>query len=206
MVVPLFAIVLFAPLVSDDGLVNFFRRSIPLFDRVGHIDSVLVPKETKKVRELFEQAGVKPEEPINTLGIELLGWIPFDDANGNPVLRSRASRFSPAPTRLDLLPAGFASASDQEILRALCCPVSGQWLAADSPGWLLQIDGKVPRHQSSLRTNIHKRVRPSGVDGATSEAQVPRARTNNREAPTLQAKTANRHNFTCEKQRVANGT
>jgi hypothetical protein len=95
MVVPLFAIVLFAPLASDYGVVNFFRRSIPLFDRVGHIDSVLVPKEPEKVRELIEQAGVKPDEPINTLGIELLGWIPLDDANGNPVLRSEHPAFLP---------------------------------------------------------------------------------------------------------------
>ena len=95
LVVPFFAIVLFAPLASNYGLVNFLRESIPLFDRVGHIDSLLVPKETKKVRELFEQAGVKPDEAINTLGIELLGWIPFDDANGNPVLRSEHPAFLP---------------------------------------------------------------------------------------------------------------
>jgi hypothetical protein len=95
MVVPFFAIVLFAPLASDYGIAKFFRLSIPLFDRAGHIDSVLVPKETKKVRELFEQAGVKPWDPINTLGIELLGCIPFDDANGNPVLRSEHPAFLP---------------------------------------------------------------------------------------------------------------
>lgn len=101
MVVPLFAIVLFAPLASDSGIVNFFRLSRPLFDRVGHIDSVLVPEETTKVRELFEQAGVKPEEPINTLGIELLGWLPFHDVNGNPVLRSEHTAFLPLqPARL----------------------------------------------------------------------------------------------------------
>ena len=95
MVVPLFALVLFAPLASGHSIVNFFRRSIPLFDRVGHIDSVLVPKETQKVRELLQQAGVKPEDPINTLGIELLGWIPFDDVNGHPVLRSEHPAFLP---------------------------------------------------------------------------------------------------------------
>jgi hypothetical protein len=95
MVVPLFAMVLFAPLASDAGLVNFFRRSMPLFDRVGDIDSVLVPEEPKEVRELIAKAGVKPEDPINTMSIELLGRLPFDDANGNLVLRSEHRAFLP---------------------------------------------------------------------------------------------------------------
>ncbi len=95
MVVPFFAMVLFAPLASDYGLVNFFRGSISLFARVGHVDSVLVLEEPKEVRELLELAGVKPDEPINTLGIQLLGWIPFKDANGTPVLRSEHPAFLP---------------------------------------------------------------------------------------------------------------
>ncbi len=95
MVVPLFAIVLFAPLASDDGIVSFFRRSMPLFDRVGKVDSLLVPNETKEVLELLQQAGVKPEDPINILGIELLGRIPFRDASGNAVLRSEHRPFLP---------------------------------------------------------------------------------------------------------------
>ena len=185
MVVPLFAIMLFAPLASDDGLVNFVRRSIPLFDRVGHIDSVLVPKETKEVRELFEQAGVKPDEPINTLGIELLGWIPFDDANGNPVLRSEHPAFLPLQPAWNFYPL----VSRQHRIRKYFERFAAR---SQASGWLLiptqrlrQMDGKVPRHQSSPRTNIQKRLRPSGLDGVQSEAQVPRPRTNNREAITV---------------------
>ncbi len=75
------------------GIMN--PGSISLFDRVGHVDSVLVLEEPKEVRELLELAGVKPDEPINTLGIQLLGWIPFKDANGTPVLRSEHPAFLP---------------------------------------------------------------------------------------------------------------
>ncbi|HEY3662859.1 MAG TPA: hypothetical protein VGL24_06865 [Chthoniobacterales bacterium] len=95
MVVPFFAMVLFAPLASDEGLVSFFRQSIPLFERAGHIDSVLVPEEPQNLRELIEHAGVKPEEPIQTLGIQLLGWIAFDDASGEPKPRAEHPVFLP---------------------------------------------------------------------------------------------------------------
>jgi hypothetical protein len=54
-----------------------------------------VPEEPQKLRELIEQAGVKPEEPIQTLGIQLLGWIAFDDASGEPKPRAEHPVFLP---------------------------------------------------------------------------------------------------------------
>lgn len=184
MVVPLFAIVLFAPLVSDSGLVNFFQRSIPLFDRVGHIDSVLVPKETKKVRELFEQAGVKPEDPINTLGIELLGRIPFDDANGNPVLRSEHPAFLP------LQPAWlfYPLVSRQDRIRkyferfAARSQASG-WLLIPNEGhsnWMRKFPAISHRPGRTFTNEYGRLVWMEYVGGASSAGKA-----NNRAAPTV---------------------
>ncbi len=181
MVVPFFAMVLFAPLASDYGLVNFLRGSLPLFDRVGHIDSVLVLEEPKEVRELLEQAGVKPDEPINTLGIQLLGWIPFKDTNGNLVLRSEHPAFLPLQPAWNF----YALISRQHRIGKYFERFAAR---SQASGWLLIPNKDYAKWTQRLPAITHRPDRTFSNDYGRlvwmkyGKAQVPRAR--NKKAPT----------------------
>ena len=172
MAVPLFAMVLFAPLASDNGLLSFFRQSIPLFDHAGHVDSVLVPNETKKSQELFEQAGVKPEEPINTLGIDLLGWIPFHDANGNLVLRSEHRAFLPLQPAWIFYPlASRRHRVRKYIERFAARSQASGWLLIpneDDPKWIEELSGISHRPGRTFTNEYGRLVWMEYVGGASS--------------------------------------
>lgn len=138
MAIPLFAVVLFAPLASDQGIVNFFRRSIPLFDRVGRVDSILVPKETKKMRELFEQAGVRSGDPINALGLELVGWTSFDDGSGKLVLQCEHPAFLPIQPAWILYPLASRPHRIRKYFERFAA-------RSHASGWLLIPSGDYPK-------------------------------------------------------------